>query len=125
MIEIAEICLGIHYDTEPLIVGTSGRYEFKNKGLDVFVDSLLKLSESASLPRPVLAYVTVPAGNLGPRKDLQAHLKDPGSPIDPTVIRNLTHYLVGSRVGPDHRPDQELPAAGPLLSRAADLVRRT
>ena len=31
MIEIAEICLGIHYDTEPLIVGTSGRYEFKNK----------------------------------------------------------------------------------------------
>ena len=93
MIEIAEICLGIHYDTEPLIVGTSGRYEFKNKGLDVFVDSLLKLSESASLPRPVLAYVTVPAGNLGPRKDLQAHLKDPGSPIDPTVIRNLTHYL--------------------------------
>ena len=93
MIEIAEICLGIHYDTEPLIVGTSGRYEFKNKGLDVFVDSLLKLSESASLPRPVLAYVTVPAGNLGPRKDLQAHLKDSGSPIDPTVIRNLTHYL--------------------------------
>ena len=93
MIEIAEICLGIHYDTEPLIVGTSGRYEFKNKGLDVFVDSLLKLSESASLPRPVLAYVTVPAGNLGPRKDLQARLKDSGSPIDPTVIRNLTHYL--------------------------------
>ena len=37
--------------------------------------------------------MTVPAGNLGPRKDLQAHLKDPGSPIDPTVIRNLTHYL--------------------------------
>ena len=38
MISIAEICLGIHYDTDPLIVGTSGRYEFKNKGLDVFVE---------------------------------------------------------------------------------------
>ena len=93
MISVAEACLGHKFRKEPLIVGTSGRHEFKNKGLDVFVDSLLKLSESAALPRPVLAYVTVPAGNLGPRKDLQAHLKDPGSPIDPTVIRNLTHYL--------------------------------
>ena len=34
MISIAEICLGIHYDADPLIVGTSGRYEFRNKGID-------------------------------------------------------------------------------------------
>ena len=93
MIEVAEACLGVKYDREPLIVGTSGRYEFKNKGLDVFVDSLLKLSEDDSLQRPVLAYVTVPAGNNGPRKDLQAHLNDPNNPIDPNVLRNTTHYL--------------------------------
>ena len=91
MIEVAEACLGVKYDREPLIVGTSGRYEFKNKGLDVFVDSLLKLSEDDSLQRPVLAYVTVPAGNNGPRKDLQAHLNDPNNPIDPNVLRNTTH----------------------------------
>ena len=93
MIEVAEACLGVKYDREPLIVGTSGRYEFKNKGLDVFVDSLLKLSEDDSLQRPVLAYVTVPAGNNGPRKDLQAHLNDPNNPIDSNVLRNTTHYL--------------------------------
>ena len=31
MIEVAEACLGVKYDREPLIVGTSGRYEFKTK----------------------------------------------------------------------------------------------
>ena len=95
MIAVAEICLGIHYDTDPLIVGTSGRYEFKNKGLDVFVDSLIQLADgpAAALKRPVLAYITVPAGNVGPRKDLQARLKDPNAQMDPSVIRNITHYL--------------------------------
>ena len=41
----------------------------------------------------MLAYVTVPAGNNGPRKDLQAHLNDPNNPIDPNVLRSTTHYL--------------------------------
>ncbi len=95
MISIAEICLGIHYDSDPLIVGTSGRYEFRNKGLDLFVDSLIQLANNPPTPlkRPILAYITVPAGNVGPRKDLQAHLQDPSVQMDPTVIRNITHYL--------------------------------
>ena len=93
MIDIAEICLGIKYQKEPLIVGTSGRYEFKNKGLDVFLDSLIKLSEEGGLARQILAYITVPAGNLGPRHDLQARLKDPTIGMDSTVIKNITHYL--------------------------------
>ena len=112
MIEVAEACLGVKYDREPLIVGTSGRYEFKNKGLDVFVDSLLKLSEDDSLQRPVLAYVTVPAGNNGPRKDLAgAPERLRTTPIDPNGAAQYDALSVGSGVGPDHRPDQELPAA--------------
>ena len=100
MITVAEACLGIKYDKEPLIVGTSGRYEFKNKGLDVFLDSLIDLAASHKLKRPVLAYITVPAGNVGPRKDLQAHLADPSAPIDPTVIKHLTHYLAAPEWDP-------------------------
>lgn len=93
MIQVAEICLGIHYDTEPMIVGTSGRYEFKNKGLDVFIDSLIQLSWKQDLKRPILAYITVPAGNVGPRKDLQECLQNPQAGVDPSVIKNITHYL--------------------------------
>ncbi len=94
MIRVAENCLGIKYEQEPLIVGTSGRYEFKNKGLDVFVDSLISLANAPVPPkRPVLAYITVPAGNVGPRKDLRERLDNPSAPIDPSVIRHITHYL--------------------------------
>lgn len=94
MIAVAEACLEHHFDKEPLIVGTSGRYEFKNKGIDVFVESLKQLSHSKSASdREILAYITVPAGNDGARKDLIDHLADKSKPIDRAQNRFCTHYL--------------------------------
>jgi phosphorylase/glycogen(starch) synthase len=92
MISVAEACYGFKYDAEPLIVGTSGRYEFKNKGLDVFLDALKELAAEKS-DRQILAYITVPAGNDGPRRDLAAHLADKTQPIDGEVLKYSTHYL--------------------------------
>lgn len=93
MISVAEACLGHKYTKEPLIVGTSGRYEFHNKGIDVFLESLKKLAANDKLNREVLVYITVPAANSGPRADLQAHLKDPAAPIDPAQYKFATHHL--------------------------------
>ena len=93
MIGVAEACLGKKFETDPLIIGTSGRYEFRNKGIDVFLESLKLLAASDKLEREVLAYITVPAANRGPRADLQAHLADPAQPIDPNQYRFTTHYL--------------------------------
>ena len=93
MIEVAEACLGRKFASDPLIVGTSGRYEFRNKGIDVFIESLKTLAASDKLDREVLAYVTVPAGNLGPRRDLQAHLADPSQLIDGGQYKYSTHLL--------------------------------
>ncbi len=92
MITVAETCLGTSIPQDVLIVGTSGRYEFKNKGLDVFLESLKRLAQEGK--RDILAYITVPAGNNGPRKDLQAALNGEGS-IDPHQYRYTTHYLAG------------------------------
>ena len=100
MIQVAEACLGHTYEQEPLIVGTSGRYEFRNKGLDVFIESLKKLAASDQLQREVLVYITVPAGNRGPRLDLQAHLTDASKPIDPTQYKYSTHYLENKQWDP-------------------------
>jgi phosphorylase/glycogen(starch) synthase len=91
MVRVAEACLGTTLSKDVLIVGTSGRYEFKNKGLDVFLASLKKLAEGG---REVLAYITVPAGNNGARKDLQAFLAGSGE-IDPSQYPHTTHYLAG------------------------------
>ena len=100
IVKVAEACLGKKYDHDPLIVITSGRYEFRNKGLDVFVNSLLELAETDGLQREVLAVITVPAGNNGPRQDLKAHLSDQGSPIDGSLLRNTTHYLSDEKHDP-------------------------
>ena len=93
MIAVAEACQNRRFASEPLIVGTSGRYEFRNKGLDIFIESLKKLAAAEGLDREVLAFVTVPAGNLGPRADLQAHLADPSKPVDESQCPYTTHYL--------------------------------
>jgi len=93
MIEVAEACLGSKFGEEPLIIGTSGRYEFRNKGLDIFLESLKRLAASDRLKRDVLVYVTVPAGNHGARADLRAHLQDRKNPIDASQYRFSTHYV--------------------------------
>ncbi|MDR2885764.1 MAG: alpha-glucan family phosphorylase, partial [Rikenellaceae bacterium] len=93
MIKVAEGCLGTQFAKDPLIVGTSGRYEFKNKGLDVFIAALKQIASQDKAGREVLAYITVPAGNDGPRKDLQAWLADPAQPIDSSLYRHTTHHL--------------------------------
>ncbi len=99
MIRVAEACWGYKYESEPLIVGTSGRYEYKNKGLDVFLESLKKLAAEKN-DREILAYITVPAGNDGPRRDLAAHLADPAQPIDGSVLKYSTHYLTNQEWDP-------------------------
>lgn len=93
MIEVAEACLGCKFGNDPLIIGTSGRYEFHNKGLDIFFDALKRIESSGKLDREILAYVTVPAANHGARLDLQAYLQDNSKGIDASQYRYSTHYL--------------------------------
>ena len=93
MIEVAEACLGHKFEKEPMIIGTSGRYEFRNKGLDIFMESLKRLAMSDKLEREVLVYITVPAANTGARADLQAHLQDKNNPIDLSQYKYSTHRL--------------------------------
>ncbi|MBP3483381.1 MAG: alpha-glucan family phosphorylase [Alistipes sp.] len=97
MIRVAEACLGHKFAEEPVIIGTSGRYEFRNKGLDIFLESLKQLESSGRLKREILAYLMIPAGITGPRADLQAHLRDDNSPIDPTKYKYTTHTLENIR----------------------------
>ena len=92
MIEVASATWGYEFRGEPLVVATSGRYEFRNKGIDVFLESLKQLAAS-NLERDVLAVVAVPAATVGARQDLIQHLANKESAIDPAQRRYLTHYL--------------------------------
>lgn len=75
MLRVANCLLGDNLDDDTLIIGTSGRYEFKNKGINVFLESLNRLNRDKNLKKKVLAFVNVPGWVGDPREDLQARLK--------------------------------------------------
>jgi len=71
IVNVAEALLNQKIEKDALLVLTSGRYEFHNKGLDIFLDALGKLNSDKKIKRQIIALITVPGSNAGPRKDLQ------------------------------------------------------
>lgn len=74
--KVAEKLFGYQLVNDTIFVGTSGRYEYKNKGIDLFIDSLKRLSEQTSLTKDVVGFIMVPAKINGPRLDLKNALAD-------------------------------------------------
>ena len=74
ILKIAGTLCGEELDPNCLMVLNSGRYEFKNKGIDLFIEALRRLNEDKNLPRTVLAVIAVPSNIAGPSKDLQHRL---------------------------------------------------
>lgn len=58
---LAEKTLGYTIDEEHLYIGISGRYEYKNKGIDVFIDVMNRLNHSQDLNKKILSFIIVPA----------------------------------------------------------------
>lgn len=67
---VAEKTLGHNVHKDAIMVGISGRYEYKNKGIDVFIDAMNKLRKMKHLAKDVIAFIMVPAWIKGPREDL-------------------------------------------------------
>lgn len=89
---VAETLLGYSLDDDALFVGTAGRYEYKNKGIDTFIESLKHLYEFKDMTRQVVAFIMVPAWVKCPRADLAYNLKHPESKLY-SYNRITTHEL--------------------------------
>ena len=74
-LEVANALLGEQLGDDTLIVSTSGRYEFRNKGIDVFIEAMNRLLRDRDLKKQVLAFIVVPGWVGEPRQDLQERLK--------------------------------------------------
>lgn len=90
LLSVARALTGVDYADDTFVVVTSGRCEYRNKGLDVFLDSMAALG-AKNPGRRILAYVMVPAWCAGPRADLRMTLDllEPERLADPV----LTHWL--------------------------------
>ena len=73
---VSELLLGTSLPKDTLFIATSGRYEFKNKGIDVFLDALKQANHSKDVKRRVVAFVLTPADASGPRSDLQHTIEE-------------------------------------------------
>jgi hypothetical protein len=93
LINIANKLLGTHYDDSVMIVGTSGRYEFKNKGINVYVEALNRLTRDADLKKEVLAFINVPGWVGDPREDLLERLQSNEEYDTPLQCPFITHWL--------------------------------
>ncbi|MBR4048104.1 MAG: glycogen/starch synthase [Bacteroides sp.] len=80
-------------DNETLIIGTSGRYEFKNKGINVFLEAMSRLNNDENLQKKVLAFVNVPAWVAGPREELQQRMASKKTFDTPLDFPFITHWL--------------------------------
>lgn len=88
---VAEALLGYKLSKNALFIATSGRYEYKNKGIDVYLDALKKLDQNPDFKGEVVAFVMVPAYIAGPREDLKEKLaKKSKAELNET---NHTHIL--------------------------------
>lgn len=93
LLTVANKLLGTDMGNDTLIVGTSGRYEFKNKGIDVFLESLNHLRHDDKLKKNILAFIFVPAWVKEPREDLKVRLKSNEKYTTPLECPFLTHWL--------------------------------
>ena len=117
LLEIASALTGKQYDEHTVLIATSGRLEYRNKGIDMFMDSIAALNSVTS--KAVVAFVLVPAWTKGPREDLKERLLsgekadtplfDPVSthevhnPNDDVVLRRI--HELGLNNGKDKKVD--------------------
>lgn len=93
MLNLANKLLGLTMSDDTLIVGTSGRYEFKNKGINVYLESLNRLTRDKNLKKEVLAFINVPGWVGDPREDLVERLKSKENFTTPLECPFITHWL--------------------------------
>ena len=93
LLDVANALMGTNLDDDTLIISTSGRYEFRNKGIDVYIEAMNRLLRDKELTKNVIAFIEVPGWVGDPRKDLTDRLEKGGSYDTPLEVPMITHWL--------------------------------
>ena len=65
-LQIASEHTGTKYSEDTILLITSGRYEYINKGIDLFIRSLSNIQKNNETQKNIVAFITVPAGHHKP-----------------------------------------------------------
>lgn len=93
LINVAEKLLGCSISPDALLVSTSGRYEYRNKGIDVFIEAMNRVRNSGELQREVVAFIMVPAWVRDARADLKEVIEKNIKTTSPLQMPFITHWM--------------------------------
>lgn len=93
ILEVANVILGTDLGDDTLIVSTSGRYEFRNKGVDVYIEAMNRLQRDSRLKKNVVAFIEVPEWVGEPRQDIIERLKTKKKYDTALPVPMITHWL--------------------------------
>lgn len=91
LLTVAKAVTGHRYGPDTFIIATSGRHEYRNKGLDMFLDVLAGLEQELPADQEALAFVLVPGWVKEPSGDVVTNLYFDGAVK--TQPDYLTHRL--------------------------------
>ncbi|MDL2241386.1 glycogen/starch synthase [Bacteroidales bacterium OttesenSCG-928-L03] len=92
LMEVAGRLMGETIDKNALLVSISGRYEYKNKGIDVFIEAMNQIRYTRP-DRQIVAFILVPGWIEGARTDLSGRLREEGDYRHPLYNPYYTHNL--------------------------------
>ncbi len=93
MLEVVSKLTGEKIKKDAVLIATSGRYEYKNKGIDIFIEAMNRIRLSGKINKPVIAFILVPGWIKGFRTDLQERLESSDSFETPLIDSFLSHEL--------------------------------
>ena len=94
ILNVANRLFGTEWGDETVILATGGRYEFRNKGIDMFLESMRRLRYNIKVADAhILALVNVPAWVMEPRRDLQDRINGTDTAKTPLQMPLTTHWL--------------------------------
>ncbi|MEA3478886.1 MAG: alpha-glucan family phosphorylase [Bacteroidota bacterium] len=118
ILKVARGMLNQDIPDDAVLTLNSGRYEFGNKGMDLFIDALGQLNKMPDETRSIVAFIAVPAHQSGLRRELLKRIEHPDF-NHPIANEYLTHHLYDESNDPTLQKLKE----NELLNRPEDRVK--
>ena len=94
ILSVTNKLFGTDWGDDTVIVATGGRYEYRNKGIDLFLESMRRLRDGGRTGSAhILALINVPAWVMEPRRDLQDRVLNHDAGNTPLPMPLTTHWL--------------------------------
>ena len=92
LLDVARVLMNQDIPSDSMLILNSGRYEFRNKGIDLLIDALGNINRGSTVQKTIVAFIMIPANQLGSSNGLKDRLGKPDF-NNPNKDLFITHSL--------------------------------